>query len=110
MYEGWMGMVLIPLWVLTAVIVTIFPLAYAFSPWHTTPEGRAVMFRSTAVALIIDETVVFYFFPLPNDTWRFWVLVFTLTFTIAAATYLAWVLLRTQIKALRWTLPSVRQE
>lgn len=110
MYEGWTGVILIVLWITTAVTVTIFPVAYLFSGWNSTPEGRAVMMRSTAVMLLVDETVFFYFFPLPNDTWRFWVQAATLVFTIIAATYLAWVLLRTQIQQIRMKPPSVRQQ
>lgn len=106
---GWMGDILVALWVVTAIVVTIFPLAYAFSPWHTSPEGRAIMLRSTAFMLMIDETVLLYFWPLPNEGWQFAVQATTLVFTIAAAVYLAYVLLSTQIRALRWTPRSARQ-
>lgn len=101
-----MWSILVVLWIVTALSVTLFPVAYLFSRWWETPEGRAVMARSATLALLVDETVVFYFWPIEDLMLRYSVQAATLVLTILAAIYLAWVLIRTQIKTLRLTLPS----
>lgn len=98
--------ILVVLWIVTAITVTIFPVAYLLSNWWETPEGRAVMARSATLALLVDETVIFYFWDIENVMVKYTVQAVTLSAVIASAVYLAWVLIRTQIKQIRWLPPS----
>lgn len=90
--------ILVVLWIATGIVVTIFPIAYLLSNWRHTPEGRALMLRSLAVAALVDETIFFYFVD-ASFVVRFWVQAATLIFTIYAAAYFAMVLIRGQIRA-----------
>lgn len=53
--------------VIAAVCVSTFPALYMFSPWYSSPVGRAVMIQSLSVALAIDISIVFQFIDAPDD-------------------------------------------
>lgn len=99
-----MEAILVGLWIIAALVVTVFPLAYACSRWFQTPEGRAIMLRSVAMMLLVDETVILYFWS-PGVTGLFWIQALTLVFTIVAAAYLAFVVIRAQIMGVRLVTP-----
>jgi hypothetical protein len=49
--------------VLCAVPVNLYPSLYAFRPWWTTPQGRALMTKALGNALLIDMALAAVLWP-----------------------------------------------
>jgi hypothetical protein len=55
------------------VFADLFVVLYAFSPWYRSAVGRLLMLQSISLALALDITLVFHFWP-PSSIWTaFWV-------------------------------------
>lgn len=47
--------------VIAAPPATMFPIVYAFRPWHQSLIGRALMTKSIGIALLIDISLAYRF-------------------------------------------------
>lgn len=99
-YEAQVAIVL-TLLIATGVLVTLFPIAYSFSPWFRSREGRGLMFFAVAVALLVDATIWLYFRPLNNINVAFTVQVVAFGWASFASGYMLWALLMNQWRQVR---------
>lgn len=54
----------IMLWILVAAApaVNLYPIFYAFRPWRSTPQGRALMVKSLGNVIVIDVVLAYVVF------------------------------------------------
>lgn len=78
------------LWVIWSVILpaSIFLVVYSRRNWRATPEGRAIMYRTAAIDLVLIMGLVRFFVP----DWPTWALVVRLLAYIAVAWAFWWML------------------
>lgn len=60
---GWTDRTVYWLFVTCAAPVNLLPLFYAFRPWRSTPQGRALMIRSVGDMLLIDVILASMIWP-----------------------------------------------
>lgn len=86
---------------IAALLTTAFPLMYIWTRWWKTREGRAVLWSSTAFAVLIDQAFIVRAFQIDESVAFYWrVPVFAWgSFT---AVYLSYSLMRAQHPDWRW--------
>jgi hypothetical protein len=58
------------------VFADLFVVLYAFSPWYRSAVGRLLMLQSISLALALDITLVFHFWPPHSIMVAFWIELF----------------------------------
>ena len=59
--------------ILAVAFSTLFVIMYAFSPWYRSVVGRLLMLQSFSVALALDITLYFQFWPPHHILVAFWI-------------------------------------
>lgn len=54
--------VMVLILVLAAPAVNLYPILYAFRPWRTTPQGRALMVKALGNVIVVDVVLAYLLF------------------------------------------------
>jgi hypothetical protein len=95
--------ILIALFAVATFFATAFPVGYLLLPWHSTPQGRAIMNFAASKALMMNVLLLFTFWQ-PESYWVEWGILFVAVSLLAiTATYRTMVLVH-DIRS-HWTPP-----
>lgn len=79
--------------IIATIFSNMYPIMYAFSPWHKSALGRIIMFKAIAFAMALNITLLFQFWH-PEDLMVLYLIdavVFTfIAITTASVTYMVW--------------------